>query len=53
MNKNTSMNERGGSSLNSTYHEMEAEVRMFEVSLEYVVRLCRKQSRKGGKEGRN
>lgn len=53
MNKNIRMNESGGSSLNSTYHEMEADVRKFEVSLEYVVRLCLKQSGKGGKEGRN
>lgn len=53
MNKNIRMNESGGSSLNSTYHELEADVRMFAVSLEYVVRLCLKQSGKGGKEGRN
>lgn len=49
MNKNIRMSESGGSSPNSIYHEMEAEVRMFEASLEYVVRFCLKQSGKGGK----
>lgn len=57
MNKNIRLNESGGSSLNSTYREMEADVRMFEVSLEYleyVVRLfeTEREGRKGRKKSR-
>lgn len=54
MNKNIRLNESGGSSLNSTYREMEADVRMFEVSLEYVVRLSETEweGRKGRKKSR-